>query len=186
MTGCLPAVADAMAQAARHRPAMMHGEEPDERALTEEMAVLLGQEAALFVPTCTMANQTALRLWWPPGSVVLAEQTAHVATVELEATALTAAIIRTGAGRNGRLMPDAVGRAMDGEGSCPNLVWRENTSMRAGETIMPDGWLTAISAKVQGTATRVHLDGSRLWNAAVGSGHSWKLSRTGPIPWLSA
>lgn len=170
MSGCMPSVADAMARAALRRPAMMRGEDPDERALTEEVAAMLGQEAALFVPTCTMANQIALRLWCPPGSAVLAERSAHVVTVECGATASTGAAVRTVSGYKGHLTPDAVEDALRGDGQCPSLVWFENTSMRAGGTIMPDGWQDGVARTLRGTRTKLHLDGSRLWNAAVGSG----------------
>ena len=171
MGGCLPAVAAAMARAAGRPPAMVRGEDPDERALTEEVAAMLGHEAALFVPTCTMANQIALRLRCPPGSVVLAERTAHVATVERGATAMTGAAVRAGPGRNGHLTPDAVLDVLR-DGQPPALVWLENTSMRAGGTVMPDGWQASIAATLRGTDIKIHLDGSRLWNAAVASGSS--------------
>lgn len=172
MTGYLPSVAEAMAAAARRAPAMMRGEDRDERALTEEVAALLGKKAALFVPTCTMANQIALRLWCPPGSAVLAERRAHVATIERGATALTGAAVQAEAGDHGHLQPDTVKRAVKAGGPLPSLVWLENTSMRAGGTIMPEGWQTAISTGLHGTGIKLHLDGSRLWNAAVGSGQS--------------
>src|ERR1700733_4864009 len=64
-----------------------HGEDPTVRALEEEVAALLGHEAAVFVPSGTMGNNIALRLVAEPGTEVLADNQCHVVSYEMGALA---------------------------------------------------------------------------------------------------
>ncbi len=86
---CSLDVARAMHAAALRAPALLPGEDPDERALMDALCDELGVEAVLLTPTCTMANQIALRLTLPAGGVVASSELAHVVTVEASATALS-------------------------------------------------------------------------------------------------
>jgi threonine aldolase len=178
MTGCTGAVANAMDRATRRPPAMMRNEDPDEHALTRMMAEMLGTGASLFLPTCTMANQVALRLWCGPGQAVLAEPGAHLVTKERQATALAAVVVLHGAGERGHLTPDTVLSAVTDQ-LAPRLVWLEDTHMRAGGTAMPAGWTEAAAAACRARGVGLHLDGSRLANAAVARGESLARAASG-------
>lgn len=168
MAGCSEAVVTAIARAALRAPAFLRDEDPDERALTGLLAQWFGQEAALLVPTCTMANQIALRLWCRPGDAVLAAATSHIATVERRATALSSVALVPAREVRGHLPPDGIEHHLGRQGvGNPGLVWLENTCMRAGGTVMPPGWQKAIAAACGASSIRLHLDGSRLWNAVV-------------------
>src|SRR5512145_642226 len=89
-------------------------EDPSVNALQERVATLLGQEAALFVPTATMANQIALKLHARPGDVLIAEETAHVVIYEYGGAAVHAGLMTLGLpGDRGRLTPDQVRAAAE-------------------------------------------------------------------------
>ena len=68
-------------------------EDPTVNLLQERAAALLGQEAALFVPTATMANQIALKLHSQPGDVLVAEKQAHVVIYEYGGAAAHAGLM---------------------------------------------------------------------------------------------
>ena len=83
-------------------------EDPSVNDLQERVAQLLGQEAAIFVPTATMANQIALKLHGRPGDVLIAEETAHVVIYEYGGAAAHAGLMTIGLpGDRGRLSPGA-------------------------------------------------------------------------------
>ncbi|ABS64427.1 aromatic amino acid beta-eliminating lyase/threonine aldolase [Parvibaculum lavamentivorans DS-1] len=161
-------VAAAMQAAALRPPAMGHGEDPDERALMELMAAELGVEAVLLVPTCTMANQIAIRLHLPEGGRLASSALAHVVTVEDRATALTGVARQVLPDENGHPSPAAVaGFLAERAPGEATLVWLENTHMLAAGSVMPTGWQSDIGATCRAAGSTLHLDGSRLWNAAV-------------------
>jgi threonine aldolase len=161
----------AMSAAAFRPPAMAYGEDPDERALTERLVAELGVEAALLVPTCTMANQIAIRLHLPDGGRLAAGALSHVLTVEARATALTGVAGQVLPAENGHPSPAAVADFLAGRRAGEAaLVWLENTHMLSAGTIMPPGWQTQIGESCRMAGCSVHLDGSRLWNAAVAQG----------------
>ncbi|MDO8410712.1 MAG: beta-eliminating lyase-related protein [Phenylobacterium sp.] len=163
-----PGVAAAVRAAAARAPAMEYGEDPDERALMDELQAELGVEAVVFVPTCTMANQIAIRLHLPQGGQLASAARAHVVTVEARATALTGAAPGVLPDNNGHLSPSTVSaflaRLEPGDAA---LVWLENTHMLSGGSVMPRRWQPEIGAICRAAGVAVHLDGSRLWNAAV-------------------
>src|SRR6185295_6483462 len=141
----------------------------------ERAAALLGQEAALFVPTATMANQIALKLHTRPGDVLVAERHAHVVIYEYGGAAAHAGLmIEPIDGRAGRF-----GVAELEAASAPSskiadqratLVALENTHNSSGGRCWPLTELRAVTdaARERGLAT--HLDGARLLNAAVATG----------------
>src|SRR5262249_50812516 len=157
-------------------PGFAFGEDRHERALTEEISALFGYGAALFVPTGTMANQIAVRLWCAPGEVLIAEHESHVALNEMSATAgLNAVALRTFAGERGHLSPEHVAAALALVPRSPTdrgvkLVWLEDTHNQAGGTVMPAAWTAAIAALCRPRAIALHIDGARMWNAAVARG----------------
>lgn len=163
-----PKVATAMCAAALRSPAMHYGEDPDEQALVERLAAELGVEAVLLVPTCTMANQIAIRLHLPGGGRLASAGLAHIVTVEARATSLTGVTGQTLSADNGHLSPSTVADFLAGrESGEATLVWLENTHMLSAGSVMPIGWQCQIGAACQKAGSPVHLDGSRLWNAAV-------------------
>jgi threonine aldolase len=132
------------------------------------MAELLGQEAALFVPTATMANQIALRAQTKPGSTIVAEERTHVLVYEFGGPAIHSGLMaRSLRGDAGRLTPEQIEAEPDlGPGG---IVVLENTHRSSGGRIWPlDEFRAAVDAAHEKGAT-VHLDGARLFNASVGA-----------------
>src|SRR5262245_46113423 len=84
-------------------------EDPTTTELQERVAALVGQEAAIFLPTATMANQIALRLHTRPGDVLLAEEASHVVIYEYGGPAVHAGLVISGLpGRAGRITSEQV------------------------------------------------------------------------------
>lgn len=159
-----------MMQAASDPPSMADDEDRHMQRLQDMMRELSGLEAALLLPTCTMANQIAIRLHCPRGRAILADRDSHlVAREAASAVQLNGAVLQTLAGERGHLPPDAVRSALQPQ---VGLVWLENTHNAAGGTIMPSDWLSAVASHCRAAGVALHLDGSRLWNAAVASARS--------------
>ena len=150
-------------------------EDPTVNALQERAAALLGQEAALFVPTATMANQIALKLHTRPGDVLVAERHAHVVIYEYGGAAAHAGLlVEPIAGRAGRF-----GVAELEAASIPStkaadqratLVALENTHNSSGGRCWPLPELRAVTQAARERGLATHLDGARLLNAAVATG----------------
>ena len=153
----------------------VYREDPSANQLQELAAEMLGMQAALFVPSGTMANQIGIGIHTRPGDVVLAGQFAHILLFEAGgAAALSGVQIQT-IGSTGLFSPNdvAAGAAVD-DIHCPptTLLALENTHNMAGGRVWPLDQLTDVvgAAREQGMAT--HLDGARLFNASVASGVS--------------
>lgn len=161
------------------RAAMAHADvgddvldgDPTTLELERVVATLLGKDAALFVPTGIMANQIALGLIAQRGTEVVAEATSHVFDWELGAAAAHWGVqLRTVPGDDGLLDPGAVERAIR-----PNVrlqvrtsaVALENTHNGAGGHVLPLETMRGVVDVARARGLRVHLDGARLWNAAV-------------------
>lgn len=145
------------------------GEDESLNRLCERSAELLGKPAALWVPTCGMANLVALLTFCEPGDAVVLESSSHVLTSEemgivevarLEPRSLWAA--------DGRMDPDAVDEVI-AEARAPLLVL-ENTHTRAGGTVLSVEQTEALASVARRHDCRVHVDGARLVNAAVALG----------------
>jgi len=147
------------------------GDDPTVRLLEEETAAALGKEAALFVPSGTMANQIALGLLAGPGTEVLVDGGAHVLQYEGgAASALWGITLRPVPGENGRISPDQIRGALrpENEHFAPLVaVGLENTHNRAGGALWPREELERSAAAAHDCGLTVHLDGARLWNAAA-------------------
>jgi threonine aldolase len=165
-------VIEAVADAFTALPSFLPAEDPQERRLLAMVKEMLGAEAALFVPTCTLANQLAIRCWLPTGGIVGADAACHLVTVEARALELTGAKPQALHSENGHVTPEAVGQFLDGQSDKSKLVWLENTHNFGGGSIMPATWQADIHQHCASASTPLHLDGSRLWNAAVASGSS--------------
>ena len=168
MSGSSAQSVQAMVDAAQNAPAFGHREDREQKKLEALVAELAGFEDALFVPTCTLANQIALKLWCQPGSEVVLDATCHLASVEAASTeVLTGAKTRSLAGVRGHLDPDQVKAEFEQRAAGLALIWLEDTHMRAGGTVMPRDWLPRIARAAGSKGVPIHLDGSRAWNAAI-------------------
>lgn len=176
-----PAMREAMARAEVGDDC--YGDDPSVAALEQAVAARLGKDAAVFLPTGTMANQLAVRIHTRPGTSIATHTTAHVTVHEDgSAAALSGAQIMPIGGRRGYDL--AALQALCREETCGwppvTLVWLENTLGDAGgvpwplhEALEPNvegQHVIATWARAQGRA--VHLDGARLWNAHIASGIS--------------
>lgn len=156
-------------------------EDPTVLALQERVAALLGKEAALFVPTGTMANQIAIGVHARPGDEVLCDPTAHVHVWEGGGIArLWGATTRTVEPAHGGLLSlnDLRGKVRpdDGHYARTRLVCLENTHNRGGGRVHPLPVIAEISGWARAHHLATHLDGARLMNAVVASGiaaHDW-------------
>lgn len=152
----------------------VYGEDPTVKALERRTAELLGKEAALFVPSGTMANQIAIGVHCAPGDELICGETAHVYVWEGGAIArLWGATARTLPGDLGMISAkDLTGkiRPDDGHYVRTRLVCLENTHNRAGGRVHPVEDVSAISRWAHSQGLAMHLDGARLMNAVVASG----------------
>ncbi|HEX2221862.1 MAG TPA: GntG family PLP-dependent aldolase [Candidatus Limnocylindria bacterium] len=151
-----------------------YGEDPSVNRLQAEVAELLGKEAALFLPSGTMANQVALRTLTRPGDDVLVPTDAHVVLHETGGAAANAGVQFTLVGHGGTFTPADVEAAIKPHRHIvyppTTLLVVENTHNRAGGIVFPqaDAEAAAALAREHGVAT--YLDGARLLNAAAASG----------------
>ncbi len=152
----------------------VYGEDPTINALEAKVADYLGLEAALFVPSGTMANQIAVRLHCRPGEELLCEASSHVVLWEGGGpAALSGVSVHTVGGKNGLLDSATVQRGLrpnDIHGPHSRLVWLENTHNRGGGTVQSSDSIREISQWARSQQLALHLDGARLWNAVVASG----------------
>jgi threonine aldolase len=151
-----------------------YGEDPTVRRLESLAAGLLGKEAALYVPSGTMANQLALRLLARPGTEVLCGERAHVYRYEHAAAATnSAAQLRPLPDADGTLAPADVARAAASQQHhlpAISALFVENTHMPASGRPWRVTELEAVTAVARGAGFAVHCDGARIWNAAIALG----------------
>ena len=150
-----------------------YGEDPTTNALQERVALLLGKEAALFLPSGTMANQVALRVLTRPGDDVIVSRESHAVWHETGAAAANAGVQFTEIGGRGTFTVQEFIAACKPRGHViyppTTLVEIENTHNRAGGVIFPQDEVLRICAAARERGVASFLDGARLWNAAVGS-----------------
>ena len=147
-------------------------EDPSVNDLQERVAQLLGQDAAIFVPTATMANQIALKLHGRPGDVLVAEETAHVVIYEYGGAAAHAGLMTIGLpGDRGRLSPEQVRAAAEPSTKVADqraaILALEDTHNSSGGRVWPLAELDDVVATAREVGLAVHLDGARLLNASV-------------------
>ena len=150
------------------------GEDPSVNALQEQGAALLGKEAALWLPTGTMANQVALRLLTRPGDDVIVSRESHLVWHEAGAGAVNSGVQFTEIGETGLFSAEQFLAARKPRGHMlyppTTLVAVENTHNRAGGIVVPQAQTAAICAAAREHGVATLLDGARLWNAAVALG----------------
>jgi threonine aldolase len=169
-----PAMREAMAEAEVGDD--VYGEDPTVNRLEQLFAGLVGKETALYVPSGTMGNQLALRLQATAGTTVVAPQRAHVVIYENGAGGRNAGVQFTTLADDGGLIDaDAVAwaiEAADHHYPTVGLVCIENTHMPANGACWPLDELRALRAVTDAAGIPVHLDGARLFHAAVATGDS--------------
>lgn len=152
----------------------VYGEDPTVNALQRRVADVLGTEAALFVPSGTMANQICVHVLTDPGDEVVLERGSHVFNYETGAAGLLSGVqLCPLDGDGGRLSPEQVEAAIRPAGDVfprTRLVSLENTANKAGGVVYPLDRVAAIADIARAHGLRVHLDGARLWNASAATG----------------
>jgi len=155
----------------------VYGEDPTVGALERRAAELLGQEAALFCATGSLANLLGIWLHVPPGGEVLCDGLAHIARAEMGAHgALHGVTMRTWSSERGKLVADDV-LAMLAIDCGPYLVETaavevEDTSNFGGGTVQDFNEVSRLSDELARLGIARHLDGARLANAAAATGHT--------------
>jgi threonine aldolase len=154
----------------------VYGEDPTVNALQDAFAERVGMEAALYVPSGTMANQLALRLLAPAGSVVVAGRRQHVVVYENGAGGRNAGVQFQGVDDAAGMVAPAdvawASAAVHHHHPRPGLLCLENTHMAAGGRVWPVDRLRETVAVADAVGIPVHLDGARLFNAEVATGTS--------------
>ena len=153
-----------------------YGEDPSVNRLQERVAELLGKEAALFVPSGTMANQIGLKLLTRPGDDVIVGEEAHVVWHEAGAAAANSGVQFTVVGRGGLFTAAEFRNAYKPPGHIvfppTTVVAVENTHNRGGGVAFPQDAAVAICAAARELSVGTYLDGARLFNAAAATGRS--------------
>ena len=153
----------------------VYGEDPTVAELESEVAGLLGQEAALFTVTGSLANVLGVRALVAPGTEVLCESSAHIARAELGAHgAVSGVTMRTWTAPRGQIDLEQI-RALAVPDAGPYFVSTaavsvENTHNFGGGSIQPKDVYDALADELEQSGVALHLDGARLWNAAVATG----------------
>jgi len=148
-----------------------YGEDPATNQLQERVAALLGKEAALWLPSGTMANQVALRLLTQRGDDVVVSRECHAVWHETGGAAANSGVQFTELGTGGVFTAEefvAACKPRDHPIYPPTtLVEVENTHNRAGGVIFPQEQAVRICNAARERSIATFLDGARLWNAAI-------------------
>lgn len=150
--------------------------DPTTVQLEQKTAEILGKEAAIFMPSGSMTNQVAIRVHCQPGDEFLCEENCHIYNYEQGAFAqLSGVVARTLRGEYGVLyreqFEDIVRPQYDHQVRT-RLVCLENTHNRAAGRVQPFDEVAAITGWARENGLKTHLDGARLFNAAVATGTS--------------
>jgi threonine aldolase len=150
------------------------GDDPTVRRLEARVSDLLGKEAAVYMPSGTMTNQVAIRTWTEPGDEIILEADGHSYFYESGGpAALSGVTCRLIRGERGLFTADqvrAVLRPANEHFPRTRLVAVENTHNRGGGTVWPIDQVADVADAARQAGLKMHLDGARLWNAAVASG----------------
>jgi threonine aldolase len=167
-----PAMRQAMADAAVGDD--VYREDPTVNRLQDCAAEIFNREAALFVPSGTMGNQTALKVLSHHGQEVVCEERAHIVNFEMAMmSAFSGCLPRTIRAEDGILNWDLIAPQIRGRSdhrARTGLVELENTSNLAGGSIYPFEIINDICDRTHAAGLPIHLDGARIFNAAVATG----------------
>ena len=145
-------------------------DDPSAAKLEARAAEVLGKDAALFVPSGTMANQIALLLHCRPGDEVIVGRGSHLRLYESGAGAAWAGVQFAEVGEGGLFDPEELAAAIqssDYHAPRTRLVSLENTHNRGGGRVWPLAAMRAVTDAARERGLALHLDGARLWNASV-------------------
>ena len=152
------------------------GDDPTMNKLQENVADMLGKEAALFTPSGSMANTIAILAHTHPGDEVIVERESHTFNYEAAAAAVFGGIqLNTIIGERGILNPEQIQRDIripSMHTPATRLICLENTHNRGGGSIYPLEKIKAIHSIAVENDILMHLDGARLLNACVATGIS--------------
>ncbi len=152
----------------------VYGEDPTVNRLQERSAEIFGKEAALFVPSGTMGNQIAVKVHTQPGDEVIIEERGHIFNYEVGAASIIAGVtirpVKSGDG-SGILSWDDIAPAVSADGiydhTQTGLLCIENTLNLAGGRVMSAERCADLSERAHAIGLPVHVDGARIFNAAV-------------------
>lgn len=148
--------------------------DPTVRQLEARVAELLGKEAAIFVPSGTMANLLAIKTQTQPGDEIVTHEQSHIYHWETGGYAAVAGCsIRLVPGDRGQFTPQTLRRNIRFEDQhCPptRMVAIENTHNKGGGHVWDLDAIDAIAGEAKALGLRFHVDGARMWNAHVASG----------------
>lgn len=152
----------------------VYGDDPTVNRLQETAAALMGKEMGLFVPSGTMGNALALTVHTQSGDEVLMDSEAHSMIYEVGMPAVIARVL-TRQFRSAGGVPDVadVSAAFHEESlhsARTSLLVLENTHNRAGGAIIPLAIMRELQTAARERGAKLHLDGARLFNAAVATG----------------
>jgi threonine aldolase len=154
----------------------VYAEDPTVNRLQARAAEIFGREAALYFPSGSMANLTAIKTWTHHGTEVICEAQAHIYLYEMAAmTAIAGCMPNTVPAPNGTLTWDLIEPLIR-----PHIYYRaqtalielENTHNMHGGTVYPPEISDDICDRAHSVGLRVHLDGARIFNAGVALGRS--------------
>jgi len=152
------------------------GTDPTVTKLCEMTAELLGKEDAVFLPSGTMCNQISVAVHCRPGDEIIADKTAHIVNTEGGGLAVFAgAMARTVDGDRGVFSGEQLKAAVRNprrHAPKPRMVVIEQTSNSAGGSVWPLHSIIEVGAIARERDLIMHMDGARLLNAVVASGHS--------------
>jgi threonine aldolase len=156
----------------------VYGEDPTVNRLQERAAEIFGREAAIFVPTGSMGNLIAVKVWTHHGSEVICDQRGHINQFEMASmSAIGGCLSKTAVTPDGILSWQLIEPLIS-----PKIYYRaqtalialENTHNMAGGTVYPTNAAEDICDKAHAAGLRVHLDGARVFNASVALGEPVK------------
>lgn len=155
----------------------VYGEDPTINRLQEMAASITGKEAALYVPSGSMANQVAIKAHTEIGDEVLIGKSAHVYLYESGAGPAFSGVQFTQIGNTGIFDGEEVENSIkeDNHHYTPTkLVCLENTHNRGGGRIFPIENIKRIKNVADKHGLKMHLDGARIFNASIATGISVK------------
>jgi threonine aldolase len=154
----------------------VYREDPTVNRLQDRAAEIFSREAALFVPSGTMGNQIALKVHTRPGQEVICENRAHIFNYEMGMLSAFSGIVpRTVLAEDGIMnwaQVESLIRSRSDHHSVTGVVELENTSNLAGGSVYPAAVSDEICDRAHERGLPVHLDGARMFNAAVALGRS--------------
>ncbi len=170
-----PAMREAMAEAVVGDD--VWGDDPTVIELEAEVARMLGKEAAVYVPSGTMGNQIAIRSQTRHGDEIFIHEAAHVVCHEQGGVAALSGVqTRLLAGEGGVLDVETIAVRLrnpaDPHHARQSLLCLENTIGEMGGRVLAAERMSELAEFAHAHGMRVHLDGARIWNAAVASGRS--------------